>query len=225
MLRAMAKRPAFRGQLGSQLGSILSRTWQQLDGVREVVEKRVSQGRVQLDLALLRRKRKDVLAALGAETLRLARAGRLDEEDFPELMDALGDVEEIEEKIAREESRSGDEGDDDYARGGHDDDDDGREEYDEDEADARGGEFNEDAADDDRARAAAGRRLRGEIDYDAEESTPVLRDDDDDLDDDDDAPARDEIVDDDDDDDDVAPVTAARREDENTAVARPPRRR
>jgi hypothetical protein len=158
----MAKRPpAFKSQLGSQLGSILTRTWQQLEGVREVVAQKTKAGRLQIDLTLLRRKRKDALASLGEVVARLARSGRLDEDDFPELSGPLATFQDVEDKIEREEQRARNVaaglGDDEYA--------DDREEYDEDdgEDDTRGAhpEFSEDGE-----RTAAGRRLHGELDYD-----------------------------------------------------------
>ncbi len=169
----MAKRPpAFKSQLGSQLGSILTRTWQQLEGVREVVAQKTRVGRLQIDLTLLRRKRTAALASLGEVVARLARSGRLDEDDFPELSGPLAGVQDIEDRIEREEQRArnvaaglGDEPDS-FEESE-------REEYDEDdpERDARPAgrsEFSEDGQ-----RAAAGRRLHGELDYD-----DVLGDDD-----------------------------------------------
>ena len=127
----MAKRPAFKSQIGSQLGSILTRTWQQLEGVREVVVQKTKEGRLQLDLTLLRRKRKDALASLGEVVARLARSGRIDEDDFPELSGPLASVQDVEDKIEREEHRARNAAagiSDDY--GDYPDDD--REEYDED---------------------------------------------------------------------------------------------
>jgi hypothetical protein len=94
------------GDLKAQLGSFLRGAWHQLDGVREVVSQRTRQGRAQLDLTLLKRKRKDALAALGELTLRLARSGKLDEADWPELSGPLADVEEVEGRIEREERRA-----------------------------------------------------------------------------------------------------------------------
>jgi hypothetical protein len=182
----MAKRPpAFKSQLGSQLGSILTRTWQQLEGVREVVAQKTKAGRLQIDLTLLRRKRKDALATVGEVVARLARSGRLDEDEFPELSSPLAGLQDIEDKIEREEHRARNVAagleDDDYAA----EDEGDREEYDEDddERSARGGhpEFNEDGE-----RAAAGRRLHGELDYDEVLASDSADDaDDDDSDDED----------------------------------------
>jgi hypothetical protein len=200
----MAKRPpAFKSQLGSQLGSILTRTWQQLEGVREVVAQKTKAGRLQLDLTLLRRKRKDALASIGEVVARLARSGRLDEDDFPELSGPLANLQDVEDKIEREEHRArnvasglGDEG---YGP----DDDGDREEYDEDDDD-RGRrvahpEFNEDGE-----VVAAGRRLHGEADYD-----DVLGE------------AGEDAADDDEDDDDFADES----DDEDAEASADPRRR
>jgi hypothetical protein len=195
----MAKRPpAFKSQLGSQLGSILSRTWQQLEGVREVVAQKTKAGRLQIDLTLLRRKRKDALASIGEVVARLARSGRLDEDDFPELSGPLANLQDVEDKIEREEHRARNVasglGDEDYVP---DDDDGDREEYDEDDDD-RGRrvahpEFNEDGD-----VVAAGRRLHGEADYD-----DVLGEDDD--------AAEDDYSDESDDEDDTALPDRRRR--------------
>jgi hypothetical protein len=100
------KRPGFRSQLGDQLGSLLTNAFQQLDSVREVVTKGTKAGRVQLDLVLLKRKRKDALAALGEVVLRLAHSGRIDEDELPELGDPLAELEALDEKIEREERRA-----------------------------------------------------------------------------------------------------------------------
>jgi hypothetical protein len=183
----MAKRPpAFKSQLGSQLGSILTRTWQQLEGVREVVAQKTKAGRLQIDLTLLRRKRKDALATVGEVVARLARSGRLDEDEFPELSSPLAGLQDIEDRIEREEHRARNVaaglGDEEYAAA---DDEGDREEYDEDddERSARGvhPEFNEDGE-----RAAAGRRLHGELDYDDVLASDADDEADDDSDDDDD---------------------------------------
>jgi hypothetical protein len=178
----MVKRSPLKSQLGSQLGSILTRTWQQLEGVREVVAQKTKVGRLQLDLTLMRRRRKDALASLGEVVARLARSGRIDEEDFPELSAPLANLSEIEDKIEREEQRARNVaagmGDDmypaDYEEGD-------REEYDEDDdsSEERGARRRE--WDEDSQREAAGRRLHGELDYDE-----VLDENDDDLDDEDD---------------------------------------
>jgi hypothetical protein len=204
----MAKRPAaFKSQLGSQLGSILTRTWQQLEGVREVVVQKTKEGRLQIDLTLLRRKRQAALASLGEVVARLARSGRIDEDDFPELSGPLASVQDVEERIEREETRAR------RAAAGLEDDigyeDGDREEYDEDDDDdlegavraggARRTEFSEDGA-----REAAGRRLHGELDYDVGEGGNDAEDDDDDD-------GRYEPRDDDDDDDAVASPTSRRR--------------
>jgi hypothetical protein len=100
----MAKRGS--SDFTSQLGSFLRTTLQQLDTVGKVVVQKGKAGKIQLDITLLKRKRKDVLAALGELTARLAAEGRLGDEAFPELSSALVDLEAIDEKIEAEERRA-----------------------------------------------------------------------------------------------------------------------
>jgi hypothetical protein len=95
-----------KSDLRSQLGSLLRSTWQQLDNVREVVVRQSKAGRIQIDLTLLRRKRRDALARLGAVVARLAANGKLNEDDFPELGGPLSELEALDERIADEEHRA-----------------------------------------------------------------------------------------------------------------------
>jgi hypothetical protein len=91
---------------GDFLGTILRAGMRGLDNVREVVVETGKQGKIQLDLTLLRRRRREVLAELGATTARLAADGRLDEETFPELGGPLSRLEAIDEEIAGAEHKA-----------------------------------------------------------------------------------------------------------------------
>lgn len=92
---------------GSDLfGSLLRSAVQQLETVREVVVSRTKASRAQFDITLLRRKRRDALAALGEAVVALAKKGKLTEDDFPSLGSGLTAVEALDEKIAREERRA-----------------------------------------------------------------------------------------------------------------------
>jgi hypothetical protein len=101
----MAKR-GLPPDLKSQIGSFLRTTWQQLDTVRGVVVQKSREGRIQLDLTLLRRKRKDALAELGNVVARLARSGKIDEEKYPDLSAPLSRLEALDERIEQEEQRA-----------------------------------------------------------------------------------------------------------------------
>ena len=92
--------------LKRQFGTFVRAALAQLDTVREVVVQKSKAGRIQLDVAMLRRQRKDVLAELGATVARLAGAGRLSEEDFPELSGPLSRLEALDEHIEAEEDRA-----------------------------------------------------------------------------------------------------------------------
>jgi len=100
----MAKRGS--SDLTSQIGSILRTTLQQLDTVGKVVVQKGKAGKIQFDLTMLRRKRKDALAALGEATARLAVEGRLPDDEFPELSRGLADLEAVDERIEAEERRA-----------------------------------------------------------------------------------------------------------------------
>jgi cobalamin biosynthesis protein CobT len=103
----MAKRGGGSGSdLKSQLGSFFRSTLQQLDTVREVVTQKSKAGRLQIDLALLRRKRKAALADLGEVVAKLCAEGRLDEDEFPELGSPLARVESLDEQIDSAERKA-----------------------------------------------------------------------------------------------------------------------
>jgi hypothetical protein len=94
------------GDLRDQLGSFLKGALSQLDSVREVVVQKANAGRIQLDVAMMRRRRREVLADLGEVAARLAVEGKLSEDDFPEIGPALAQLEALDEKIAAEEDRA-----------------------------------------------------------------------------------------------------------------------
>jgi hypothetical protein len=198
--------------LRSQLGSLLTNAWQQLDSVREVVTQRTKAGRVQLDLVLLKRKRKESLAKLGEAVLAGVRDGRIEPADVPEIEDPLAELEAIDEKIEREERRAravaaglpADESIDDDDESGWD--------------EGGAGEFDEDAGQERRRRASPFRAAAeaaaeddDELDEDLDEG--LDEDADEDLDDElsdedvgeDSGDAEDVVEEDDDDDDDIPP--------------------
>jgi hypothetical protein len=92
--------------LKRQLGTFVRAALAQLDTVREVVVQKSKAGRIQLDVAMLRRQRKDVLAELGGIVARLAGAGRISEEELPELSGPLSRLEALDERIEEEEERA-----------------------------------------------------------------------------------------------------------------------
>jgi hypothetical protein len=97
---------ARRGKPTDLLGSFFKSAMQQLDTVREVVVQKSKAGRIQLDLTLLKRKRKDALAELGEAVARLAANGVIDEEEYPQLSGPLSRLEAVDEQIASAERRS-----------------------------------------------------------------------------------------------------------------------
>ncbi len=92
--------------LKRQLGTFVRAALAQLDTVREVVVQKSKAGRIHLDVAMLRRQRKEVLAELGGLVARLAAAGRISEDDFPELGGPLSRLEALDERIEAEEARA-----------------------------------------------------------------------------------------------------------------------
>src|SRR5262249_22509949 len=78
----------------------------QLDTVREVVVQKSRAGRIQIDIALLRRQRKDVLAEIGAAVARLAAAGGTSEEASPEPGAPLRRLEALDARIDEEAERA-----------------------------------------------------------------------------------------------------------------------
>ncbi len=97
---------AKRGKPTDLLGSFFKSAMQQLDSVREAVVQRSKAGRIQLDLTLLKRKRKDALAELGEAVARMAANGVIDEEEFPQLSGPLSRLEAVDEQIAAAERRA-----------------------------------------------------------------------------------------------------------------------
>ncbi len=94
------------GDLKKQLGAFMRTAVQGLDSVREVVVQKTKAGRIQLDVAMLRRKRRDALAELGAAVADLAAAGKITEDAFPQLSGPLSALEALDERIAVEEDRA-----------------------------------------------------------------------------------------------------------------------
>ncbi len=90
----------------SQLGGFMRAALAQLETVREVVVQKSKAGKIQFDVAMLKRQRKDVLAELGALVARLAQNGRISEDDFPELGGPLARLEAIDERIDVEAARA-----------------------------------------------------------------------------------------------------------------------
>ena len=92
--------------LKSQLGGFMRAALAQLETVREVVVQKSRAGKIQFDVAMLKRQKKDVLAELGAVVARLAANGRISEDDFPELGGPLARLEAIDERIDAEAARA-----------------------------------------------------------------------------------------------------------------------
>jgi multidrug efflux pump subunit AcrA (membrane-fusion protein) len=92
--------------LKSQLGGFVRAALAQLETVREVVVQKSKAGKIQLDVAMLKRQRKDVLAELGGVIARLAANGRISEDDYPELGAPLARLEAIDERIDYEAERA-----------------------------------------------------------------------------------------------------------------------
>jgi hypothetical protein len=88
------------------INSLFRSTLQGLDTVREVVVQKSKQGKIQLDITLLRRKRREALADLGAAVVKLAESGKISEDKFPELGAALAKIEAIDERISDEQDRA-----------------------------------------------------------------------------------------------------------------------
>jgi multidrug efflux pump subunit AcrA (membrane-fusion protein) len=95
-----------KGDLKDQLGSFVKGALAQLDSVREVVVQKSRAGKIQIDVAMLKRRRRDALAEIGRVVVELAAKGRLSEDDFPEIGPALAQLEALDEKIAAEEERA-----------------------------------------------------------------------------------------------------------------------
>src|SRR5262249_13918183 len=91
--------------LKGQLGTFMRAALAQMGTVNAVVEKSKA-GRIQLDVAILKRQRKEVLVELGEIVIRLAHAGRISEEDFPELGAPLARLDALDERIELEAERA-----------------------------------------------------------------------------------------------------------------------
>lgn len=97
------KPPPLRGTLGT----LLRTTWQQVGQVREAASRQAHSGRVRLDEALLARRRKEALAALGEEIYELAARGELgDVEGAPGVRERLSELEDLDEALSRAEERA-----------------------------------------------------------------------------------------------------------------------
>jgi hypothetical protein len=89
-----------KDDLKKTFGAFVRTALQGLETARDVVVQKSKAGKVQLDLAMLKRKRRDVLADLGEAVARLAEAGKIDEETYPEISAPLSALEAIDERIA-----------------------------------------------------------------------------------------------------------------------------
>lgn len=92
--------------LKHQLGSLVRTALAQFETVRGAVVQRSKVGRIQLDVAMLKRQRKAALVELGAAVAELAATGRISEDDFPTLSGPLSRLESIDERIAGEIERA-----------------------------------------------------------------------------------------------------------------------
>lgn len=95
-----------RDDLKKGFGAFVRTAMQGLDSVQKVVVQKSKAGRIQIDVAMLRRKRKDALADLGAAVAELAASGKLREDQYPELSGPLSALEALDERIADEEERA-----------------------------------------------------------------------------------------------------------------------
>jgi hypothetical protein len=92
--------------LKTQLGGFMRAALAQLDTVKDVVVQKSKAGKIQIDVAMLKRQRREVLAELGGIVARLAGNGRITEEDFPELGAPLARLEALDERIDAEAERA-----------------------------------------------------------------------------------------------------------------------
>lgn len=89
------------------LGTLLRTTLTQLGGMRDLALDQARSQRMRLDTALLQRRLRDTLAALGEAVYELAASGQLGElEEVPEIADCLIELEELEQRIVEMEERS-----------------------------------------------------------------------------------------------------------------------
>lgn len=74
--------------------------------LREAFERQARSQRVRIDGAMLERKRRDMLAALGEAVYELARAGEVgDLEEVPEISDLIADIEYIDDRMDDADAR------------------------------------------------------------------------------------------------------------------------
>ncbi len=92
--------------LKNQLGGFMRAALAQMGTVKDVVVQKSKAGKIQLDVAMLKRQRKEILAEIGGVVARLAANGRLSEEDFPELGAPLARLEALDERIDVEAERA-----------------------------------------------------------------------------------------------------------------------
>jgi hypothetical protein len=92
--------------LKRQLGGFMRAALAQLDTVREVAVQTSRAAKLQIDVAMLRRQRKELLCELGEALARLAANGRLAEDQFPELSGPLGRLAALDERIETEAERA-----------------------------------------------------------------------------------------------------------------------
>src|SRR5262249_1895530 len=85
-----------------QLGIFMRAALAQMGTVKDVVVQKSKAGKIQLDVAMLKRQRKDILVEIGELVARLARSGRISEEDFPELGAPLARLDALEGGIEME---------------------------------------------------------------------------------------------------------------------------
>lgn len=104
---AKSRRPGQPPVLRGTLGTLLRTTLQQVGMMRDVVERQARSSRSRLDGALLQRKHRDMMLALGEAVYELAVAGELgDLEEFPEITQCLVELEELEAQIAEAAERA-----------------------------------------------------------------------------------------------------------------------
>lgn len=87
--------------MAKRFGGLLETAIAQLGAVREVVVEKGKAGKLQLDLALINRRRKAALATLGERVLALVDAGVLEVDEHAELTETLDAVRALDDELAR----------------------------------------------------------------------------------------------------------------------------
>jgi hypothetical protein len=82
------------------LGTLLRTTLIQLSSLRDAARREIESRREWIGGGDIERQRTAVLAGLGAIIVELARAGELDLEDFPEVRQAIDDLQALDDEIA-----------------------------------------------------------------------------------------------------------------------------